>query len=447
MDTRERDRLLRRGVAETIVESELIELLDSGRSLRLKMGFDPSAPDIHLGHAVGLRKLRQLQELGHKLVLIVGDWTAQIGDPSGRSQTRKMLSAEEVLRNAETYMAQFFKLVDRDKTEVRFQSEWFGEFSLNNVIELTSRFTVAQILARDDFASRYKANQPIAITELLYPLLQAYDSVPIESDVEFGGTDQKFNLLVGRDLQQMMGMPPQQCFLVPLLPGTDGVQKMSKSLGNYIGIDEPPNEIFGKTMSLPDWMIVPYFEYLTDVSDDDLEEIEGAIADGSVNPMELKKRLAGELVGTVPRPRRRTRGAPVLRAHRAVGEVPRGHSRLRAAGAVRPGGQEAQPRPGRRRARQQRQRGAPTNLPRSGASGRREGADGLLRLPAGARRHPQGGPKAYGAARNQRLADWRTQQVDRPTVKPVSQTVAARLTDHAAPQDALAPNAWSPAPD
>ena len=156
---------------------------------------------------------------------------------------------------------------------------------------------MAQILARDDFASRYKANQPIAITELLYPLLQAYDSVPIESDVEFGGTDQKFNLLVGRDLQQMMGMPPQQCFLVPLLPGTDGVQKMSKSLGNYIGIDEPPNEIFGKTMSLPDWMIVPYFEYLTDVSDDDLEEIGGAIADGSVNPMELKKRLAGELVG------------------------------------------------------------------------------------------------------------------------------------------------------
>ena len=297
MDTTERDRLLRRGVAETIVESELIELLDSGRSLRLKMGFDPSAPDIHLGHAVGLRKLRQLQELGHKLVLIVGDWTAQIGDPSGRSQTRKMLSAEEVLRNAETYMAQFFKLVDRDRTEVRFQSEWFGEFTLNNVIELTSRFTVAQILAREDFAGRYKAGHAIAITELLYPLLQAYDSVPIESDVEFGGTDQKFNLLVGRDLQQMMGMPPQQCFLVPLLPGTDGVQKMSKSLGNYIGVDEPPNEIFGKTMSLPDWMIVPYFDYLTDVPDEELREMKAAMEGGSAHPMELKKRLAGDLVG------------------------------------------------------------------------------------------------------------------------------------------------------
>jgi tyrosyl-tRNA synthetase len=296
MDEQEKDRLLRRGVAETIVESELIELLDSGKSLRLKMGFDPSAPDIHLGHAVGLRKLRQFQELGHKLVLIVGDWTARIGDPSGRSKTRPMLSADEVSQNAETYMAQFFKLVDRDRSEVRFQSEWFGSFTLTNVFELTNRFTVAQMLAREDFAKRYSANQPIAITELLYPLLQAYDSVPVESDVEFGGMDQKFNLLVGRDLQQMMGMRPQQCLLVPLLPGTDGVEKMSKSLGNYIGVDEPPNEMFGKTMSLPDSMIVPYFENLTDVSDGELEEIRGALDGASVNPMDLKKRLAGELV-------------------------------------------------------------------------------------------------------------------------------------------------------
>ena len=289
-------RVLKRGVSEIIVESEFVERLQGGRPLRLKMGFDPSATDIHLGHAVGLRKLRQLQDLGHKVVLIVGDWTAQIGDPSGRSATRPMLTAEQVRENAATYMAQFFKIVDRDRTETRWQSEWFGDFSLTDVIRLTSRFTVAQFLARDDFASRFKANQPIAITELLYPLLQAYDSVAIESDVEFGGTDQMFNLLVGRDLQGMMGQTPQQCFLMPLLPGTDGVQKMSKSLGNYIGIDEPANEIYGKAMSLPDSQILPYSEYLTDVVDDEIEEMRRALDGGSVNPMELKKRLARELV-------------------------------------------------------------------------------------------------------------------------------------------------------
>ena len=288
--------LLRRGVSETIVESELVELLDSGRPLRLKMGFDPSAPDIHVGHAVGLRKLRQLQELGHQVVLIVGDWTALIGDPSGRSQTRPMLTREEVLENAETYLAQFFKIVERDRTEVRWQSEWFGPFSLEDVIGLTSRFTVAQILAREDFAKRFEAQQPIAITELLYPLLQAYDSVAIESDVEFGGTDQKFNLLVGRDLQGMVGQRPQQCLLVPLLAGTDGVQKMSKSLGNYIGIDEPPNDIFGKTMSLPDHMILPYLENVTDVPDRELADVREALDDASANPMDAKKLLASDLV-------------------------------------------------------------------------------------------------------------------------------------------------------
>ena len=289
-------RVIKRGVHDIIVESEFVERLKGGRPLRLKMGFDPSATDIHLGHAVGLRKLRQLQDLGHKVVLIVGDWTAQIGDPSGRSATRPMLTAEQVRENAATYMAQFFKIVDRDRTETRWQSEWFGEFSLTDVIGLTSRFTVAQFLARDDFANRFKANQPIAITELLYPLLQAYDSVAIESDVEFGGTDQMFNLLVGRDLQGMVGQTPQQCFLMPLLPGTDGVQKMSKSLGNYIGIDEPPDEIYGKTMSLPDEQIVPYSEYLTDIADDEISEMRTALDAGSVNPMELKKRLARELV-------------------------------------------------------------------------------------------------------------------------------------------------------
>ena len=278
------------------MESEIVDLLNSGKPLRLKMGFDPSAPDIHIGHVVGLRKLRQLQELGHKVVLIVGDWTAQIGDPSGRSQTRPMLTKGEVVQNAETYLAQFFKIVDRDRTELRWQSEWFADFTLTDVIQLTSRFTVAQFLAREDFANRFKANHPIAITELLYPLLQAYDSIAVESDIEFGGTDQKFNLLVGRDLQQMMGHRPQNCLIVPLLPGTDGVQKMSKSLGNYIGIDEPPNDIFGKTMSLPDDMILPCFENLTDVPDEELSEMRSSLADSGVNPMELKKRLARELV-------------------------------------------------------------------------------------------------------------------------------------------------------
>ena len=291
-----RNDVLRRGVEEIIVEKEFIERLDSGKPMRLKMGFDPSAPDIHIGHAVGLRKLRQLQELGHKVVLIVGDWTAQIGDPSGRSQTRTMLSADEVNANAQTYLDQFFKIVDRDRTEIRLQSEWFGPFTLANVIELTSKFTVAQILARDDFSKRYSDNHPIAITELLYPLLQAYDSVAIESDVEFGGSDQRFNLLVGRELQQSEGLKPQQCFIMPLLPGTDGVQKMSKSLDNYIGIEEPPNDIYGKVMSIPDTLIVPYFEWLTDVPTPEVDEIKTDLDSGSGNAMELKKRVAGIIV-------------------------------------------------------------------------------------------------------------------------------------------------------
>lgn len=289
-------RIIKRGVSEIIVESEFLELLEAGKPLRLKMGFDPSAPDLHLGHAVGLRKLRQLQELGHKVIVIVGDWTAQIGDPSGQSITRPMLTQAQVMENAETYLAQFFKIVDREATEIRFQSDWFGPFTLSDVIKLTSRFTVAQFLAREDFSKRYKANQPIAITEFLYPLLQAYDSCAIESDVEFGGTDQRFNLLVGRDLQQMLGQRPQQCFLMPLLVGTDGVQKMSKSLGNYIGINSTPNEIYGKAMSIPDGVILSYFEYLTDISDRELLEMKSSIDEASVNPMELKKKLARELV-------------------------------------------------------------------------------------------------------------------------------------------------------
>ncbi|MFC1917742.1 tyrosine--tRNA ligase [Chloroflexota bacterium] len=290
------ERILKRGVAEIIVAEEMRELLSSGKKLRLKEGFDPSFPDIHLGHMVALRKLRQLQELGHQVILIVGDWTAQIGDPSGASTTRPMLTAEQVRKNAESYMQQFFKVVDKGKTEVIWQSEWFGKFTLADVIKLTSRFTVAQLLARDDFNARYSANRPIAITELLYPLLQAYDSVMIQSDVEFGGTDQKFNLLMGRELQSIVGQRPQQCFMTPLLVGTDGSQKMSKSLGNYIGVAEPPEQIYGKVMSIPDDLILQYFELVTDISDEELADFRRQLADSAVNPMLLKKRLAGELV-------------------------------------------------------------------------------------------------------------------------------------------------------
>ena len=245
-----------RGVREIIFLEDFVRMLQGNTPLRLKMGFDPSRPDIHLGHVVGLRKLRQLQELGHQVILIVGDWTAQIGDPSGQSATRPLLTHEEVAANAESYLRQFFKVVDRDRTEVVWQSEWYGNFSLDDVIRLTSKFTVAQFLERDDFSQRFKGHRPIAITELLYPLLQAYDSVAVQSDVEFGGTDQKFNLLVGRELQSTVGQPPQQCFLMPILVGTDGVMKMSKSLDNYIAVDEPPADMYGKVMSMEDELIV-----------------------------------------------------------------------------------------------------------------------------------------------------------------------------------------------
>ncbi|MDD5092855.1 MAG: tyrosine--tRNA ligase [Dehalococcoidia bacterium] len=294
--SKEIDRILKRGVSEIIVEEELRRMLETGKPLRLKEGFDPSRPDIHLGHVVGLRKLRQFQELGHQVVLIVGDWTAQIGDPSGQSQTRNMLTAEEVRANAETYMQQFFKVVDREKTEVRWQSEWFGNFNLADVIRLTSKFTVAQIMAREDFASRQAAGKPIGITELLYPLLQAYDSVMIKADVEFGGTDQKFNCLMGRELQQMVGQRPQQVFFMPLLVGTDGKMKMSKSLGNYIAVTDPPNEMYGKVMSLPDNLLLDYFELITDVPDEEIAEFKQQLSSNAINPMVLKKRLAREII-------------------------------------------------------------------------------------------------------------------------------------------------------
>ena len=289
------DTIVNRGVSEIISREEFIRLLNSGGSLRLKMGFDPSRPDIHLGHVVGLRKLRQLQDLGHQVILIVGDWTAQIGDPSGQSATRPMLTHEQVMENAQSYLRQFFKVVDEDRAQVVQQSEWFGKFTLADVIGLTGKFTVAQFLQRADFAQRYADQRPIAITELLYPLLQAYDSYAIESDVEFGGTDQMFNLLVGRELQGMMGQTPQQCFMMPILVGTDGVQKMSKSLDNYVAVDERPEDMYGKIMSIGDRQIINYFSLLTDLPSSELDDLARDLAQDSINPMEYKKRLAWDI--------------------------------------------------------------------------------------------------------------------------------------------------------
>ena len=288
--------LLTRGVAEVTIEQELIKLLESGKRLRLKQGFDPSTPDIHLGHVVGLRKLRQFQELGHTIILIVGDWTARIGDPSGQVATRPMLSQKEIEANTQTYMKQFFKVVDKAKTEVKWQSEWYDKFGLDEVIKLTSKFTIAQLMAREDFNKRFSAGNPISLAEMLYPLLQAYDSVVIQADVEFGGTDQKFNCLLGRDLQQMSGQPPQQVFLVPLLVGTDGKLKMSKTFDNHIGIDTPPQEMYGKVMSIPDHLIIDYFQLTTDVPDEEIAGFREQLGSHSTNPMILKKRLAYEIV-------------------------------------------------------------------------------------------------------------------------------------------------------
>ena len=284
-----------RAVADIIRREEFIGAVTSGQALRLKMGFDPSAPDLTLGHAVGLRKLRQLQELGHTIVVIVGDWTARIGDPSGQSKTRPMLTSQQVKENAETYLRQFSKIVDRELTEIRWQSEWFDEFSLTTIVNLAAKFTVAQMLERGDFAERFAARKPIGIHELFYPLLQAYDSVAVKADVEFGGTDQTFNLLVGRQLQAEFGQKPQAVFTVPLLVGTDGV-KMSKSQGNYVALDEPPHEMYGKLMSITDPLVGDYFELLTDIPDEELAAIREAVAEGGTDARDAKMRLAREIV-------------------------------------------------------------------------------------------------------------------------------------------------------
>jgi tyrosyl-tRNA synthetase len=289
------DQLLMRGVAEVIVESELREKLKSGRKLRLKQGFDPSRPYMTIGNAVGLRKLRKFQELGHQVVLIVGDWTAQIGDPSGRDETRPRLTAQVVRENAMTYMEQFFKVVDRAQTEVRWQSEWFGTFDLERALDLAGRFTLAQMLAHETFRKRYEAGAPLTILELMYPMLQGYDSVAINSDVEFGGTDQKFNNLAGRELMAQMGMAPQDILLVPLIPGTDG-RKMGKSFNNSVDIVMPPAEMYGKIMSMSDDVMPLYFEVLTDAPLAEIDDLRRDLAAGRGNLMDWKKRLAHVIV-------------------------------------------------------------------------------------------------------------------------------------------------------
>jgi tyrosyl-tRNA synthetase len=286
-----------RGADEIIKREELIERLKSGRPLRIKAGFDPTAPDLHLGHTVLLNKMRQFQDLGHQVIFLIGDFTGMIGDPTGKNVTRKPLTREDVLANAETYASQVYKVLDKERTELRFNSEWFGQMSAADLIKLAAQHTVARMLERDDFAKRYAAQQPIAIHEFLYPLVQGYDSVALKCDVELGGTDQKFNLLMGRALQEHHGQPPQIVLTMPLLEGLDGVNKMSKSLGNYIGINEPAIDMVTKTMKIGDELMWRWFELLSfDVSLEQLAQMKREIADGSLNPRDAKLRLARELV-------------------------------------------------------------------------------------------------------------------------------------------------------
>ncbi|MGI9165340.1 MAG: tyrosine--tRNA ligase [Pyrinomonadaceae bacterium] len=291
---------LRKGTLEIIRESELRTKLEestkTGKPLRAKLGVDPTAPDIHLGHTVVIRKLRAFQDLGHTVIFLIGDFTGMIGDPSGNSATRPQLTREEINANAETYKQQIFKLLDPAKTEIRFNSEWMDKLGSDGFIRLASHVTVRQILERDDFAKRLAEEKPIALHELLYPLTQAYDSVALEADVELGGTDQKFNLLMGRNLQREYDQEAQICVIMPLLEGTDGVQKMSKSLGNYIGINERPQEIFGKVMSISDDLMWRYYELLTDVSLQEIERLRVAARSGQANPRDLKVELAKRII-------------------------------------------------------------------------------------------------------------------------------------------------------
>jgi tyrosyl-tRNA synthetase len=286
---------IRRGAAEILVESELVERLRSGTPMRVKAGFDPTAPDLHLGHTVLLNKLRQLQELGHKIMFLIGDFTGMIGDPTGKNATRPPLSKEDISRNAATYTAQVFKILDREKTEVVFNSTWMDALSAADMIKLAATHTVARMLERDDFHKRYNGNQPIAIHEFLYPLVQGYDSVALRADMELGGTDQKFNLLMGRELQKHHGQRPQVILMMPLLEGLDGVNKMSKSLGNYVGIDEPPAEMFGKLMSISDELMWRYIELLSFSPMDAIERWRQEVSEGR-NPRDVKVAFAQEIV-------------------------------------------------------------------------------------------------------------------------------------------------------
>ncbi len=288
--------LIRRGTEEILPQDALRKRLEQGRPLRVKAGFDPTAPDLHLGHTVLLNKLRQFQDLGHQILFLIGDFTAMIGDPTGKSATRKPLSREEVERNAQTYQDQVFRILDPDKTQVLFNSQWLNQLGAAGLIQLAARQTVARMLERDDFAKRYKSGQPIAIHEFLYPLIQGYDSVFLRADIELGGTDQRFNLLMGRQLQEDYGQEPQVVVILPLLEGLDGVQKMSKSLGNYIGITEPPEEMFGKLMSISDELMWRYFELLSFRELSEIATLRQAVAEGA-NPRDIKLELALELVG------------------------------------------------------------------------------------------------------------------------------------------------------
>ena len=292
---------LEKGAAEIIRVADLRERLEAarkiGRPLRVKAGFDPTAPDLHLGHTVLMRKLKHFQDLGHRVIFLVGDFTSLIGDPSGRSATRKPLTGDEIASNAKTYTEQVFKILDRDKTEVRFNSEWLSKLGFEGMIRLAQKFTVSQMLERDEFHKRFTNEQPIALHEILYPLAMGYDSVALESDVELGGTDQKFNLLTGRELQRQYGQPPQIVFMTSILEGLDGVQKMSKSLNNAIGIHEPPQEMYGKLMSISDELMWRYWTLLTDLRQSEIDRMRADAANGSLHPMEAKKRLARTIVG------------------------------------------------------------------------------------------------------------------------------------------------------
>ncbi len=288
--------IIQSGTAQIVPESALLEKLKKGKSLNVKLGVDPTAPDIHLGHAVPLRKLRAFQDLGHRVTLIIGDGTALIGDPSGRNSTRPQLTSEQVKANAQTYVDQAFKILDPEKTTLEYNSKWLLSLDMEGLLALASNFTVARILERDDFHNRYTSNQPISLHEFLYPIMQAYDSVVIDADVEIGGTDQLFNLLAGRELMEKKGMEPQVCLTLPLLEGTDGVQKMSKSYGNYIGLTDEPADMFGKVMSIPDELMVKYYRLASTCSVDEVDEIERGLAADELHPNKVKRALARNIV-------------------------------------------------------------------------------------------------------------------------------------------------------